>query len=111
MTAAQKLKKHEFNGVLELEPTQDILAELGRRKTRQVLVGFAVETENLEGYAREKLLRKGAALVVANSVSAFEAESSCAVLVGREGPAEVLPEMSKRALAAEIITRAARLVA
>ena len=56
--AGSKIKKGSFSGVLELEPTPDILAELGRRKKSQVLVGFAAETDDLEKHAREKLTRK-----------------------------------------------------
>ena len=47
-TARSKIKKGSFGGVLELEPTPDILAELGRRKKSQVLVGFAAETDDVE---------------------------------------------------------------
>src|SRR5882724_8918840 len=57
-TAASKIKKGSFGGVLELEPTPDILAELGRRKKAHVLIGFALETDDLEGNAREKLTTK-----------------------------------------------------
>lgn len=108
--AEDKIKKHAFGGVLELEPTIDILAELGRRRQRQVIVGFAVETHDLERYAREKLHRKGADLIVANNVSAFDADRNAVSLVGRDGETVSLPEMSKRDLARELIRRAVALV-
>ena len=53
---------------LALEPTPDILAELGERPTASVLVGFAAETTDVEAHGRAKLARKGADLVVANEV-------------------------------------------
>ncbi|GAB4234985.1 MAG: bifunctional phosphopantothenoylcysteine decarboxylase/phosphopantothenate--cysteine ligase CoaBC [Acidobacteriota bacterium] len=64
-----KRKKSENTWVVELEPTEDILAELGRRKEHQVLVGFAAETEQLEASARRKLEAKNLDLIVANDVS------------------------------------------
>jgi len=65
-TSASKIKKGAFSGVLELEPTPDILAELGRRKKSQVLIGFAAETDELEKHAREKLAQKDLDFIVAN---------------------------------------------
>lgn len=67
--ASQKLKKDRFNGILQLEPTLDILATLGaRRQSRQLLVGFAAESEDALENARNKLLRKGADLLLVNQV-------------------------------------------
>jgi len=101
--SAGKLKKGVTPLSLELEPTVDILAELGRRKQHQLLVGFAVETDALETHARDKLERKNLDLIVANDVSAFEADTSRVVLLGREGTREALPALSKEALAARLV--------
>ena len=109
-TATGKIKKGSFNGVLELEPTPDILAELGRRKKSQVLVGFAAETDDLEKNAREKLLRKGLNFIVANDASAFDAETNCVAVIGGDGKVERLPELPKIEVAKAIIERAVRLV-
>ena len=69
-SAGSKLKKRDGIPQIVLEPTVDILAELGERKAAgQVLVGFAAETDALLDNAREKLVRKGADLLVANDVS------------------------------------------
>lgn len=70
-TSSSKLKKQKGAKAgdklhLELEITRDILAELGKQKTKQVLVGFALETDHLEAYAAEKLRSKNLDLVVAN---------------------------------------------
>src|SRR6185369_11045223 len=55
---AQKMKKTAARLSLELDPTPDILAELGRKKGDRLLVGFAAETENLAAEARRKLESK-----------------------------------------------------
>jgi phosphopantothenoylcysteine decarboxylase/phosphopantothenate--cysteine ligase len=105
--ARGKIKKTGFSGKLELAPTVDILAELGRRKRRQVLVGFAAETGSLVRNARAKLRRKNLDLIVANDAGAMEANTSQATLLCADGRAEGLPEMPKRRLAREIVRRAA----
>ncbi len=107
--ARRKIKKQRFSGKLELVPTIDILAELGRRKQRQVLVGFAAETDHLERNALNKLRRKRLDLIVANDASAFEAETNRVTLFGAAGPKEEFPEMSKRDVAVAIIERVLKL--
>lgn len=64
-----KMKKDESFRILELEPTADILMDLGSRKEKQICVGFAAETENLETHARDKLKRKKLDWIVANDIS------------------------------------------
>ena len=107
--AAGKIKKTSFSGTLELEQTPDILAELGRRKKSQILVGFAVETDDLEKHAREKLIRKGLDFIVANDASAFDAETNRVALILPGGKIEKLPEMPKIDVAKVIVERAVRL--
>jgi len=104
--AAKKIKKRTFTGVLELEPTPDILAELGRRKGSQVLVGFAAETDHIEDNARDKLQRKNLDFIVANDARAFDADTNRVTLLFRNGRREVLPEMSKSDVARAIVERA-----
>ncbi len=66
----QKIKKEKAELNIELEKTKDILAELGKTKQpRQCLVGFALETEKVEEYAKEKLTKKNLDLVVANAAT------------------------------------------
>ena len=66
-------------------------------------MGFAAETENVVEHAREKAVRKGADLIVANDVSAadagFEVDTNRVILVDSSGPLEEIPLMSKRAVA------------
>lgn len=69
-TSDQKIKKTSSEFTLELKKTQDILASLGQLKTaQQILVGFALETENEEAYAKGKLEKKNLDLVVLNSLN------------------------------------------
>lgn len=67
--AVQKLKKKEPTLTLELEKTKDILASLGKIKTDQYLVGFALETDNELENAKDKLKRKNLNLIVLNSLN------------------------------------------
>ncbi|HEX9579374.1 MAG TPA: bifunctional phosphopantothenoylcysteine decarboxylase/phosphopantothenate--cysteine ligase CoaBC [Myxococcales bacterium] len=84
--SGQKVKKKEGEELVRLVRTPDILAALGARPQRPLLVGFAAETENLEANAREKLVRKNLDLIVANEVPAgFGGESNRVLLLGRDG--------------------------
>jgi phosphopantothenoylcysteine decarboxylase/phosphopantothenate--cysteine ligase len=67
--ASQKIKKSDSSLTLELEKTIDILSSLGSIKTNQLLVGFALETENEKSNAIDKLKRKNADLIVLNSLN------------------------------------------
>ena len=102
----QKIKK---GGTLQLELVRnpDILADVGAKRVKlpSVLVGFALETESLEQSARDKLERKAADLIVANEASAgLGGDTNRATLVDA-GSATALPEMSKLALADQILDR------
>jgi len=108
-TSASKIKKTSFDGALELEATPDILAELGRCKKSQVLIGFAAETEEVEKHAREKLTRKHLDLIVANDSSAFDVDTNQVTVISADGGAEKLPEMPKSEVAKAIVERAMRL--
>lgn len=109
--AETKIKKGTFAGALELEPTMDILAELGQRRRSQFLVGFAAETDNVERNAREKLQLKGLDMIVANDASAFDSETNTVTLIGRDGQSERLAEMTKAEVATAILQRVTKLVA
>ena len=100
--------------VLRLQPTPDILEELGRRKKPgQVLVGFAAETGDLESNSLRKLRKKNLDLVVANRIGregeGFEADTNRALAIDREGRRIELPLMSKERMAARILDMAERL--
>ena len=63
-----KIKKKDNNLELYLEPTTDILATLGQQKTNQILVGFALETNNEKQNAIKKLINKNLDFIVLNSL-------------------------------------------
>ena len=104
--SAQKLKR---TGplTLELAPTEDILAEVvRRRRPGQLIVGFAAETENRMENGRAKLLSKGADAIVVNDVAqegvGIDADTNAATFLTRSTALE-LPEMPKRQLADRIL--------
>jgi phosphopantothenoylcysteine decarboxylase/phosphopantothenate--cysteine ligase len=102
----QKLKR-TGPMTLELEPTEDILAEVvRRRRPGQLIVGFAAETENRMENGRAKLLRKGADAIVVNDVSGdgagIDADLNAATFLTLTTAIE-LPEMPKRKLADRIL--------
>lgn len=105
-----KLKKEAALATIELDRTEDILAELGERKGGRVLVGFAAETGDPIPAARAKLERKHLDLVVANDVSdpdlGFGSDANRVALVTAEG-VEELPLMSKREIARVLLDRLA----
>ena len=103
-----KLKKHRTPVTeLELEPTDDIVANLSKIRTSQILVGFAAETQSLVAQAREKLHRKGLDLIVGNDVaeagSGFGSDTNAAVLIDRQGQVTELGMMPKRRLADRVL--------
>jgi len=106
--APHKLKKRGGDGTtLELEQTTDILADLSARRTNQLLVGFAAETQDLVTHAREKLRRKGLDLIVANDVTqagaGFGSDQNAATLIDRYGTVTELALKPKRQLADDIL--------
>ncbi|ETI66907.1 bifunctional phosphopantothenoylcysteine decarboxylase/phosphopantothenate--cysteine ligase CoaBC [Neobacillus vireti] len=107
ITHDYKVKKQAGDTTIEFERTKDILFELGQRKTKQILVGFAAETNNVEEYARKKLLAKNADMIVANNVKAsgagFGTDTNIVTLFKRNGTMTELPLMSKTAVAEKII--------
>jgi phosphopantothenoylcysteine decarboxylase/phosphopantothenate--cysteine ligase len=84
--ALQKMKKQPGDEQLTLVRTRDILADLGARADRPLLVGFAAESENVEPNAREKLQRKNIDLIVANDIrDAFGKPTNRVVALARDG--------------------------
>jgi phosphopantothenoylcysteine decarboxylase / phosphopantothenate---cysteine ligase len=102
-----KIKRGSGGFTLELEPTPDILAELGREKNNRVLVGFAAETNNVAENARGKLARKGADMIVANDVTqegaGFDTDTNIVTIYLRDGREVPLPKMSKLDVANRIL--------
>jgi phosphopantothenoylcysteine decarboxylase/phosphopantothenate--cysteine ligase len=108
----QKVKKSAARLSLELDPTPDILAELGKKKEDRLLIGFAAETENLAQEARRKLEAKNCDMIVGNLVGediGFESEDNEVVLVLRTGENIRVPRASKREIADRIFDQVLKL--
>ena len=109
--APQKIKKSADSFTLELVKNPDILKELGQiKKTGQILVGFAAETENVDEYAKRKLVEKKLDFIVANDVSrtdaGFNTDTNAAVIYSAAGrDKEEFPLAGKDKLAKKIIER------
>lgn len=108
----EKIKKKDERLSLPLERTKDILLELGAKKPKgQFLCGFSMETSNLLGNSRKKLINKHADMIVANSIieegAGFGGDTNIATLITKE---EEIPveKMTKDALAHVILDVAAR---
>ena len=111
--ARQKIKKTSARVALELDPTPDILSELGQKRGDRLLIGFAAETENLRDEARRKLQSKNCDIIVANLVgqsdTGFESDENEVALALRTGEFIQIPRMPKRDLADRILTHAIEL--
>jgi len=111
-------KLHKTDGIpdLVLEATNDILAELGRRRRAgQVLVGFAAETDDVPERARAKLVAKGVDLMVANDVSApqvgFDHDTNAVTILGADGTVATVPLSAKSEVADALLDRVVPLLA
>jgi phosphopantothenoylcysteine decarboxylase/phosphopantothenate--cysteine ligase len=106
--AEQKLKKHDGVPTIELQPTVDILAELGSTKAAgQTLVGFAAETTDVAAHAAAKLAAKRVDLLVANDVSApgvgFEHDTNEVLILHPDGHQHHVPLSDKRSVARAVL--------
>src|SRR5690606_26812232 len=109
-TATSKIKKEEGDLTLRLRRTPDILATLGQHKHNgQVLVGFAMETDDGLANARRKLEKKNLDWIVLNNLheqgAGFGNGTNRVTLLRRDGHHEDLPLLPKRAVAEAILDR------
>lgn len=106
----QKMKKQSQELVIELERTVDILAELGKRKKAQFLIGFAAETNHVEEYAKQKLLSKNADMIVANNVmqegAGFATDTNIVTFYKANNEKKQFPKLTKHEVAYEILKEA-----
>jgi phosphopantothenoylcysteine decarboxylase / phosphopantothenate---cysteine ligase len=113
--ADRKIKKDETVPEVSLEPTPDILAEVGKRKGTRIVVGFAAETDDLVANARKKLQRKHVDLMVANDVrqpgAGFDTDTNVVKILDAEGGVEELPLLSKHEVAERILDRVVKILA
>ena len=109
--APQKIKR-KGSMSLELEPTTDILAELVRSKSSQIILGFAAETENVLENARKKLMNKSLDAIVVNDVSregvGFDSDRNAVTIITQSEVIEV-PETTKWEVAQRVLDQVAKL--
>lgn len=112
--ADAKIKKKSGPLSIALERNPDILAEVGKVKEGRILIGFAMESENLVENAKAKLLKKNLDLIVANDVNqsgaGFETDTNIVKILDRAGGIEELPLMDKMEVAGRILDRVRRLM-
>jgi phosphopantothenoylcysteine decarboxylase/phosphopantothenate--cysteine ligase len=111
----RKIKRGREEMQFHLTQNPDILKQLAPGKTRQIVVGFAAETHDIEAEARRKMLEKHLDLIVANDVnrpdSGFQVDTNEVTLIPRDGDAVPLPLMSKEEVAERILDRVVDLLA
>ena len=111
---SKKIKREKDDLVLRLKPTQDIAAALGRQKREgQLLAGFALETDNEEAHAKEKLERKNLDFIVLNSLNdkgaGFRVDTNKITIIDRKGSTPY-PLKSKKEAAGDIIDKLASML-
>ncbi|WP_214228446.1 bifunctional phosphopantothenoylcysteine decarboxylase/phosphopantothenate--cysteine ligase CoaBC [Pedobacter sp. B4-66] len=114
-TASQKIKKTSSEFSLELKKTEDILATLGKLKTKnQLLVGFALETENEEEHAKGKLTRKNLDLIILNSLNdkgaGFKIDTNKITIFNKAFEKTVFEMKSKTEVAKDICSEILKLI-
>lgn len=112
VAAPQKIKKQEATLQIELEKTQDILASLGANKTKQFLVGFALETENEVENAMQKIQKKNLDLIVLNSLNdegaGFGKATNKVTFIDKNKTIEQFPLKTKEEVAQDIVNKIIR---
>jgi len=105
--ASEKIKKDKRLASIELTRNPDIIAEIGAKKKKCVLVGFAMETEDLLANARQKLLKKNMDMIVANSLreegAGFQTDTNIITIIDKSGKTVILNKMTKRDAAHQIL--------
>ena len=108
--ATEKIKRTPGNMILELRPNKDIAAELGKlKKPHQLLVGFALESQNEMENAFSKLKSKNLDMIVLNSLNeegaGFGFDTNKITILTRDGKVFNYPLKSKQEVAVDIVTR------
>lgn len=104
--ASQKIKKEIGTPAIELIPNPDILAQMGEQKKNQVLIGFALETENEVAHATNKLKRKNLDAIILNSLTdagaGFATDTNKITYIGKNEPPKSFSLKSKEEVAKDI---------
>ena len=112
--AAEKIKKDKNTLSLDLKNNPDIIAKVGKNKGGRILVGFAMETQNLLANAREKLKNKNMDLIIANNLreegAGFRTDTNIITIIDRAGRTESLGKMTKIEAAGAILDRVKKII-
>lgn len=107
--ASHKMKKKSEALTIELVPNKDILKSLGEKKTHQILVGFAAETDHVVDYAKRKIESKNLDFIVANNVATqgagFNVDTNIATIIERDGSITEYEKMYKSELGNVILDK------
>jgi len=114
VSAQEKIKKTDQSLSVKLEKNPDIISEIGKVKGNRILVGFAMETQNLLANARAKLKSKNLDLIVANNLrekgAGFQTDTNIITIIDRMDHKETLPIMTKNDVAMKILDRVREIV-
>ena len=109
----KKIKKGEDNLNLAFTRDSDILSILGKKKSSQILVGFAAESNDLEENATKKLIKKNLDLIVGNDITAketgFASDDNKVIFISKTGEKTVLDKMSKLEVAKKLFDEILRI--
>lgn len=104
-----KIKREKEELLLKLKPSVDILKEMGKRKKKQILAGFSLETEDEIKNSKKKLAEKNLDLIVVNNPNipgaGFEVDTNQVILIDKKGKVESLPLLSKKEVAEKILDK------
>jgi phosphopantothenoylcysteine decarboxylase/phosphopantothenate--cysteine ligase len=114
IVSPEKTKKKEEEIYLRLKPGVDILKEMGKRKKRQILVGFSLETEDEIKNSKRKLTEKNLDMIVVNNPTVpgagFEVDTNQVIFIDKRGKVEKLPLLSKKEVAERVLDRVSLLL-
>lgn len=106
----EKIKKKEGDLVIELERNPDILLNMGNKKSHQILIGFAAETENIIENAKGKLKKKNLDMIVANDAHVMRSKNNAVTLIKKDNSMTVIAEKPKKELAVDILNAVAEII-
>lgn len=106
----QKIKKNTDELVIVLDKNPDILYNMGLRKDKQILVGFAAETENIIENATKKLKKKNLDMIVANNAHNMKSSNNAATFIKKDGSIKEYEQKPKIDLAFDILTEVSNII-
>jgi phosphopantothenoylcysteine decarboxylase/phosphopantothenate--cysteine ligase len=109
VVSKDKIKRTDEELMLKLKPSVDILKELGKRKKKQILVGFSLETKDEIENSKRKLREKNLDLIVVNNPNVpgagFEVDTNQVSIIDKRGKVEKLPLLSKKEVAEKVLDK------